>query len=265
MLLWNLQNNRQLRRHQVKQSNILEEGLRSLDLKEMIYPTIEIDTYRSKMGEDRDVCVISFQVKDRSPARDLMEFIEKGFNQVLDADVSSGENDRGEYSVFVELNRTPKLAEDIKELLYGVKKLTGIDEFKFKFHKGDALHPVNEETINRIVPTTPNDYDGLLIRVQTESIKKFFNKTLMDDLTLEGDVITIHKPFDKQVKLKLVKEDSSSTMLEGLADTVNMDEQATSEMFWLTKVLGDYNISKFGENFLFTNGDRAMLLKRIEQ
>jgi hypothetical protein len=31
----------------------------------------------------------------------------------------------------------------------------------------------------------------------------------------------------------------------------------------LTKVLGDYDITKFGENFLFTNGNRAMLLKRI--
>jgi hypothetical protein len=247
----------------VKQSNRLTEGLRTLDLQETIYPTIEIDTYRSKMGEDRDVCVVSFQVKDRAPAKDLMEFIEKGFNQVLDADISSGENDKGEYSVFVELNRTPKLADDIKDILYGVRKLTGIDDFKFKFHKGSDIHPVTEETINRIVPTTPNDYDGLLIRVQTESIKKFFSKTLMDDLTIEGDLITIHKPFDKRVQLTLVKEDESQTMLEGLTDTITMDEQATSEMFWLTKVLGDYNISKFGENFLFTNGNRAMLLKRV--
>ena len=79
----------------------LNEGLRPLDLKEMVYPTFEVDTYRSKMGEDRDVCVISFQVTDRAPAKDLMEFIEKGYHFVLDSDVSSGENEKGEYSVFV--------------------------------------------------------------------------------------------------------------------------------------------------------------------
>ena len=49
------------------------------------------------MGEDRDVCVISFQVTDRAPAKDLMEFIEKGYHFVLDSDVSSGENEKGEY------------------------------------------------------------------------------------------------------------------------------------------------------------------------
>lgn len=245
------------------QSKILEEGLRPLDLQETVYSTIEIDTYRSKMGEDRDVCVVSFRVMDRAPARDLMEFIEKGYNQVLDADISAGENENGEYSVFVELSRTPKLAEDIKEILYGVKKLTGIEDFQFKFHKENNFYPVNEETLTRVVPSTPNAYDGLLLRVKTENVKKFFSKTLMDDLSLDGDIITIHKPFDKQVQLKIVKEDESQTMLESMTDPLAVDDQTTGEIFWLTKVLGDYDIAKFGENFLFTNGNKSMLVKRI--
>ena len=74
----------------------LNEGLRPLDLKEMIYPTFKVDTYRSKMGEDKDICVLTFEVKDRQPAKDLMEFLEKGYDYVLDADVSSGENEDGE-------------------------------------------------------------------------------------------------------------------------------------------------------------------------
>jgi hypothetical protein len=95
----------------------LNEGLRPMDLEEMVYPTFEVDTYSSKMGEDRDVCVVSFQVKDRAPAKDLMEFIEKGYHFVLDSDVSSGENADGEYSVFVELPRSSRLAEQIKEFI----------------------------------------------------------------------------------------------------------------------------------------------------
>lgn len=241
----------------------LNEGLRTNDLKNLVYPVFEVDTYRSKMGEDRDVCVVSFTVKDRSPAKDLMEFIEKGFHKVLDADVSSGENDKGEYSVFVEFKRTPTLAEDIKELLYGVRKLTGIDDFKFKYHKQDQVHEVNEETIKNFVPMSPDDYDGLMMKMKTESVKKFFSKTLMDDLTLDGDIITIHKPFNQTIKLKVVKEDDSQSILEGIEDSISVDEQSSSEMFWLTKVLGDYDISKFGNNLLFTNGNKSMLLQRI--
>ena len=244
-------------------NQLLNEGLRTNDLRDLVYPVFEVDTYRSKMGEDRDVCVVSFTVKDRSPARDLMEFIEKGFHNVLDADVSSGENENGEYSVFVELNRTPKLAENIKDLLYGVRKLTGIDDFKFRYHKQHGEHEVNEDTLKQFIPMSPVDYDGLMTRVKTDSVKKFFSKTLMDDLTLEGDLITIHKPFDQKVQLKMVKEDDSQSILEGIEDSIAVDEQANGEMFWLTKVLGDYDIAKFGDNFLFTNGSKSMLLKRV--
>ncbi len=247
----------------MQNSQQLNEGLRSNDLKDMVRNVLNIDTHRSKMGEDRDVCVLSFTVKDRNPAKDLMEFIEKGYNFVLDADVSSGENEDGEYLVFVELNRTPKLAENIKELEYGISKLTDIDNFKFKYYKEDSTHDLREDIISSIVPTTPGDYDGFVNKVRTEGIKRFFSKTLMDDLTLDGDVITIHKPFDKQIKLRMVKEAATDTILEGTTDTISMDETAVSEIFWLTKVLGDYNINKVGDNFMFDNRGQAMLLQRI--
>lgn len=242
----------------------LNEGLRPLDLKEMVYPTFEVDTYRSKMGEDRDVCVISFQVKDRAPAKDLMEFIEKGYHFVLDSDVSSGENEKGEYSVFVELSRNPRLADHIKEITYGVRKLTGIDDFKFSYHKEQAVHEATEENLKAHIPPTAGAYDGMMTRIKVEGIKRFFGKTLMDDLTLEGDVITIHKPFDKKVQLRMVKEADTDTILEGSTDTISMDEDSMSEIFWLTKVLGDYNINKVGENFMFDNKGQAMLLQRIQ-
>ncbi len=241
----------------------LNEGLRPLDLAEMVYPIFEIDTYASKMGEDRDVCVMSFQVKDRAPAKDLMEFIEKGYHFVLDSDVSSGENEDGEYSVFIELPRSSKLAEHIKEITYGVRKLTGINDFKFKYFKQNAIHEVTEDTLKSIIPLSAGDYDAAVTRVKVEGIKRFFSKTLMDDLTLDGDVITIHKLYDSKIHLRMVKEDTTESILEGITDPVTMDEESMSEIFWLTKVLGDYNINKVGENFVFDNNGQAMLLQRI--
>lgn len=241
----------------------LNEGLRPLDLKEMVHPMFDVDTFRSKMGEDRDVCVLSFYVKDRAPANDLMEFIEKGYHFVLDSDVSSGENDKGEYHVFVELDRSGKLAENIRELTYGIKKLTGIEDFKFKYHKKSGEHEVSEETLKSVIPQSPRDYDGLMLNIKTEGIKRFFNKTLMDDLTIENDVITIHKAFDKKVQLRMVKEATTESILEGVTDAITMDQDAMSEIFWLTKVLGDYNINKVGDNFMFDNNGQAMLLQRI--
>jgi len=242
--------------------SVINEGLRPLDLKEMIHNVFEVDTYKSKMGEDQDVCVLSFKVKDRGPARDLMEFIEKGYGFVLDSDVSSGENDQGEYWVFVELPRTPRISENIKDIVYGVKRLTGLEEFKFKYHKKEGIYEVSTESLKSKIPSTPIEYQRFLGEVKTESVKKFFNKTLMDDLTIDGDVITIHKPFNQKVQLKWLNEGDPQSIVEG---TISVDPESTAEIFWLTKVLGDYDISKFDDKLLFVNGERAMLLQRTEK
>ena len=57
------------------------------------------------MGTDEDIIVLSFVVKDKSPAQDLMMFLESGYDFVLDADVSAGTMEDGEYLVFAEIER----------------------------------------------------------------------------------------------------------------------------------------------------------------
>jgi hypothetical protein len=242
-------------------SQQLNEGLRPLDLKEMVHSSIGIDSYKSKMGEDDDVCVVSFKVKDRAPANDLMEFIEKGFNFVLDADVSSGENNEGNYFVFVELERSKSLPKQIKDLTDSVERLTGIKEWKFNYYKGSTLHEANIENFEKIIPKSSGEYEGMISKVRTESIKNFFSKTLMDDLTLDNSIITIHKPFDKKIKLKIIDEEANQSIVEGAP---SVDDHSIAEIFWLTKVLGDYNISKFGDSFLFSNDNKQLLLQRAD-
>jgi hypothetical protein len=215
------------------------------------------------MGEDQDVFVVSFKVNDRSPAKDLMEFVEKSFNFVLDSDISAGENQDGDYYVFVELERSSKIAEQIHEMMYGIKKLTGINEWKFRYHKVNNIFDMTTEALKNKIPSNPGLYEEYLGKYRTESVKRFFTKTLMDDLTLDNDVITFHKPFNQKIQLRIIKEGDNNTIIEGVSDVIQIDATATSETLWLTKVLGDYNITKIGDKFVFDNGSQAMLLQRI--
>lgn len=243
------------------QNKVISEGLRAGDLAETIYPHFEIDSFRSKMGEDEDICVLTFQSKDRYPAKDMMEFIEKGYNFVLDADVSAGENEEGEYSIFVEMERTKNIAENIMEMLYGLEKLTGIFEWDFKYYKDIKKYNATTENLKKKVPSSSRIYEQTMQRFRTDEMKTFFNKTLMDDLILEGNKITVLKPFDNKVEFELVEE-GDDKLIEGLED-IRVDADATAEIFWLTKVMGNYNIQKFGDNYLFTNESKSLVLKRI--
>jgi hypothetical protein len=245
-----------------KNNQQLNEGLRPGDLQDLIEPLFHVDKFRSKMGEDRDVCVVSFSVKDRLPAKDMMEFIERGYQFVLDADISSGEDIDGGYTVFVELERKNDLHKNIKEIIEGLKRLTKIEEWNFRYHKDFETHDLDED-LEKLIPNNANEYDGLMTRFKTEGIKKFFNKTLMDNLTLDGDVITIHKPFNQKLQFKLVAQDTTEKILEGATSQIQVDDKSMSEVFWLTKVIGDYGITKIGNQFLLKNKDESLIVERL--
>ena len=240
----------------------LAEGLSNKDLQGMIYPQLEIDTFRSKMGEDQDVSVVAFQVRERLPAKDLMEFVERGYDFVLDADVSSGENNKGEYTVFIEIERSPKIAENINELLYGLKKVSGIDDFSFKYYKFDEQISVSEQNLRENIPSSAEQYQSKLREYRTNTTRDFFDKTVMDSLELDGDILKITKPFGQKVELEIIESGTEETILKNIDTPLIEDESSMGEIFWLTKVLGDYNISKYGDSFMFSNKDQAMLLKR---
>ena len=63
--------------------------------------------------------------------------------------------------------------------------------------------------------------------------------------------------------MEVVEEGSTEELLTKYAGAVSLDETSISEVMFLTKFMGNYNIQKLGENLFFTNGNRTKILKRI--
>ncbi len=243
--------------------NLLNEGLRANDLKYLVSDTFMIDTYKSKMGEDRDVAVLSFRVKDRLPALDLMEFIERGYGYVLDADISSGEESDGKYSVFVELERNKKLPEHIEEIVSGLRKLTGIDEWRYRYHKEWKGKDYNLQNITEDIPLDPDSYDAFLHENKVDTVKEFLDQTMYDDIDMVENTVKLSKPFGVNINFEVKDFDNYKSILSRNNDAVQLDEQAQAETVFLNKVFGNYEIIKLGENFMLRKNDQALLIRLI--
>ena len=141
---------------------LLRENLEMGDLTRLVHNELHIDEYKSKMGTDADVCVISFKVSGKEPSADLVSFIEKGYDFVLDADVSSGEKEGGDYLVFVELERTDKLPEQILEIMEDIMNLTEqkIEEWRVRYYKSTSDNDLTQESLANVIPLTPEAYDA---------------------------------------------------------------------------------------------------------
>lgn len=246
-----------------KMPNQINEGLQAKDLEHFVSNLFLVDTYKSKMGEDRDVAVLSFRVKDRLPALDLMEFLERGYEYVLDADISSGEESDGRYSVFVEIERNKRLPERVSEMIGGIARLTGINEWRYRYHKEWHSKAFTVENLSAEVPLDADSYDTFLHESEVKTIKNFLNQAVYDEIVIKENVVTLVKPFDNSITFELRDIGGYKEVMARAEGSLKLDEQALAETVYLNKIFGDYEIIKLGENFMVRKDNEALLIKII--
>lgn len=148
----------------------LYEGLGAGDLARVVDPNLTIDEFKSKMGNDEDIIVLSFEVKYKEPALDMVNFIEKGYAWVADADVSSGELDNGSYMIFIEAERTPDIIDNICELFEDLERLTKlkVEDWNVTYYKPERSATMSKESLKEIIPTTPEAYRNMMRKYKTK-------------------------------------------------------------------------------------------------
>ena len=209
---------------------------------------------------NKDIVVLSFSVKSQEPANDLMNFLEKGYPFVLDADVTSGEQPDGTYKVFVEMERGRDIPQQITEIVDGVKKLADLDELKFRYYKSFDSMNANEQNISETVPL---DVEGYEIRVNENNLnnyKNFFTKSYLDSIEVLQDNITFKKVYAEPLKFKIDNFGKQEDINKQITEKFNVD--SFPEIIYLTKYLGDYNISIYGTQYLIENAGYTLVLSK---
>lgn len=140
------------------QPKIIQEALEYRDLAGMIKPTVHIDEFASKMGSDDEIVVVSFYVRDGQAARDLMNWFEKGYDFVLDADRSPGEIRPNRYLVYVELRRRSNVGDHVQTLLDDLQTLCEYEPSDWTMDYQRKQMPWSLDTFNKLVPRTPREY-----------------------------------------------------------------------------------------------------------
>jgi hypothetical protein len=134
------------------------EALEYKDMEGQIKPTLHIDEFASKMGDDDDIIVASFFVRSKQAAQDLMNWFEKGYDWVMDADVSPGEIAPGRYLVYIEMRRRTSAGARLADAIQDLETLTELKRDDWVMHYGDETVPFTQETFDRLVPLSPKEY-----------------------------------------------------------------------------------------------------------
>ena len=144
--------------HNNNSNSLVFESLDYKELEGLMKPTIHVDEFSSKMGDDDDIIVVSFFLRDQQAAKDLMNWFEKGYDFVLDADRSPGEIKPNRYLVYVEIRRRSTAGGHVEQLLNDLNTLTEFDVSDWTMHYKGKEIPFNRDTFDQTVPLSPKAY-----------------------------------------------------------------------------------------------------------
>lgn len=228
----------------------------------MVKKVFEIDSFKSKVGDDEDVCVLSFTVHQEDPAKDLENFFEMGYPFVLDSDTSSGELDDGNYRVYVELERSRHLPEQIEELIEGVRKLTGLEDLRFRYFKSFRSELATLDNLKEAVPLDKEAYKIATERNRLDNFQEFFSRSFADEVTLLDESLTFKRTRSQPLEFEVITSGPKEVVYALTDGPVILETKDMGEVMFLTKAIGNYNITKIGDKFIFENSNWAVALKR---
>ena len=243
---------------------IVKEGLKSGDLEGVVNKRFSIDQFKSKMGDDKNIMVLTFTVDGMAPAKDLERFAETGYKSILDADATPGTLEDGKHKVFVEFARESSVVKNIISFLEDLKKLTNIEEFEYTYHKGIDSTIASLETLEASIPTTPEAYEQKINDMRVSEARHFFDRYDMMECKINENTMTVKKAgAGHDLKFELHKFGSTDDIMkEAKAFKIDMDSMA--ECMFLTKYFGPYNITKTTEDrFIFSKGGESAILTKL--
>jgi len=139
-------------------SKILNEGLDYHDLEGIVIPRLTVDEYAAQMGKDSEIVTLAFIVKNKQAGEDLSDWFERGYDFVLDAQVSDGELSSGTYLVFVEMNRRTTVPERIITLLDDLETLTDIPLKDWTIIVDDEEYEPDAGVLEQVITISPHQY-----------------------------------------------------------------------------------------------------------
>jgi len=232
------------------------------DLRDLVYHILEIDSFKSKMGSDEEIVTLGFSTKTKEAADDLANFFEKGYDFVLDADATPGEQSDGTYKVFVELERSNEVPSEIMELANGVENLAKLKNLKFRYYKNWRSQPLDETELESTVPLDSENYGIKVNESNLSNYKNFFNRSFVESVDMFDNVLRIKKKYADPVFFEFVDCGNRDDIMSSLTESFNID--GYSEILYLTKYIGDYAITKYGDKIVMENQGYSVVLKRIQ-
>jgi hypothetical protein len=147
------------------------------------------------------------------------------------------------------------------EIVDGISKLAELENIKFRYYKNWRSKLATQMALDEEVPLDPDNYGVKVNESNLENYKNFFNKSYVENIDMMEDIITISKKYADPLAFRFVDFGNTVETIESINESINVNEFA--EIIFLSKYIGDYNITKYGNKLTFENAGKTLVLERL--
>lgn len=237
------------------------------DLKNTVLPKISIDEFEPNAGSVKEVIVVAFYLNDKDPAEDLNTFMQRGFVDNLDIEVSPNTDENGNYLVFVEMLRNETFPEKFKALVKDVENLSGKLDWKITTYlSGDKSFGIDDDKLFKYVILNPKEYvtraEFNMNDEKNEKILEFFRNSLANNLTISGNYVTVIGN-NRRITFEMVDVGTYDDIITRnlLTESAFKIQNIPHEVHILKNILGDYEVFPIGNFLSISQQDNLMLVK----
>ena len=118
--------------------------------------------------------------------------------------------------------------------------------------------PANLETFSEAIPLDADSYGIKVNENNMDNYKNFFNRSYAESIEMKENILTVKNKYADPVSFNVIDF--------GKVDSININEALNvndfAEVIWLTKYLGDYNVTKYGTKIVLENNGHQLVLTR---
>jgi hypothetical protein len=109
---------------------------------------------------------------------------------------------------------------------------------------------------------TVEDYNKKILDVKNKDIQEFFNQGATEVAVESDNTLTFKRPYAGDIKAKFISIGEYDAVKETIPGKLDLSESSQSQVLFLTKFLGNYDINKIGNKFLIRNGNQAIVIEK---
>jgi len=113
------------------------------------------------------------------------------------------------------------------------------------------------------IPTSKQDYEVTIKENSLNNFSNFFNRSFIEAVSADNEDLIFQKMYSDPLRMRIKGFGTTQAVYESLPGRIMLESKDMAEVLFLSKYLGNYNITKVNGVYVFENSGYAVALEKL--